>query len=392
MMALKIYVEPACEPVSLQDIKNHLRLDSGSFSENLTTVPMIPSGSHGVSAIYTLRETMTLDVAPGGAGWAAGDTITGNASSKTCQIVEVLTTKTYIVWNRSGTYTLGEILTNGTATADQGLTFPTFTSTYTDVLGLSAVVTLDSGTNLATGTVDAKIQECDTATGTYTDWTGGAFTQVTTANDNAIQEIAYTGSKQFIRVVAKVLVAACSFGIQVQKYSSDATEDTILTALVTAARQYVEAVTRRQLISATWDLYLDRFPCHNFINIPLGKLQSITSMAYTDSDGTVTTMGVTTDYLVDSSSEPGRIVLPFSGSWPSSTLYTVNPIAIRFICGYGTTAASVPAAIRSAIKMTVEDMYANRSAVHTRTTSFSAVTENKTVMNLLFPYRLFGEE
>jgi uncharacterized phiE125 gp8 family phage protein len=387
--ALKIYSEPSIEPVSLQQLKEHLRLDAGSFDTNLTTVPMIPSGSHGVSAIYTLRETMTLDVAPGGAGWAAGDTITGNLSGKTCQIVEVLTTKTYIVWNRSGTYTLGEILSNGTATADQGAAYPTFLGTYTDVLGLSAVVTLDSGINLTGGTVDAKIQECDTATGTYTDWTGGAFTQVTTANDNAVQELSYTGSKQYIRVVAKVLVAACSFSIQVQKYSSDTTEDTLLTALITSARQYVEAVTRRQLITATWDFYLDMFPSHNFINIPLGKLQSITSMAYTDSDGTVTTMGVTTDYLVDSSSEPGRIVLPFSGSWPSSTLYTVNPIAIRFICGYGATAADVPAAIRSAIKMTVEDLYENRSAVHNR--AGVQIAENKTVLALLWPYRLWGE-
>jgi hypothetical protein len=65
---LKIYTEPSIEPVSLQQIKEHLRLDSGSFETNLTTVQMIPSGSHAVSAIYTLRETMTLDVAPGGAG------------------------------------------------------------------------------------------------------------------------------------------------------------------------------------------------------------------------------------------------------------------------------------------------------------------------------------
>jgi uncharacterized phiE125 gp8 family phage protein len=385
---LKIYTEPSIEPVSLQQIKEHLRLDSGSFETNLTTVQMIPSGSHAVSAIYTLRETMTLDVAPGGAGWAAGDTITGNASGKTCQIVEVLTTKTYVVWNRSGTYNLGEILTNGTATADQGLTFPTFTSPYTDVLGLSAVVTLDSGTNLTGGTVDAKIQECDTATGTYTDWTGGAFTQVTTANDNAVQELSYAGSKQFIRIVAKVLVAACSFGIQIQKYSSDATEDTILTVLITSARQYVEAVTRRALISQTWDMYLNEFPFNNSFEIPLGSLQSITSMAYTDSSGTVTTMTATTDYIADTASEPGRVVLPYGIGWPSTTLHPVNPIAIRFVCGYGATAASVPASIRTAIKMTVEDLFENRSAVHNR--AGVQIQENKTVMALLWPYRLWG--
>jgi uncharacterized phiE125 gp8 family phage protein len=380
---------PACEPVSLQEIKNHLRLDAGAFETNLTTIQAIPSGSHAVSAVYTLRETMTLDVAPGGAGWAAGDTITGNSSAKTCQIVEKISGTVYVVWNRSGAYTLGEILTNGVATADQGALFPTFLGTYTDVLGLSAVVTLDSGINLATGTVDAKIQECDTATGTYTDWTGGAFTQVTTANDNAIQEIAYTGSKQYIRVVAKVLVAACSFGVQINKYSSDATEDDLLTALVTSARQYVEAVTRRQLITAVWDKFYNCWPTHNYIQLPHGQLQSVTSVKYTDSAGVVTTMAATTDYIADTASEPGRIVLPYGIGWPSTTYYSVNPIAIRYTCGYGSTAASVPAGIRSAIKMLVEDMYEHRSATHNR--AGVQIAENKTVMSLLFPYRLFGE-
>ena len=308
-MRLKIFSEPAIEPVSLQDMKEHLRLDSGSFADNLTTEQLIAPGSHDVSTDYTQLELMTLDVAPGGAGWAAGDTITGVTSSKTCTIVEVLTTKTYTVWNRSGNYTLGEVLTNGTDTADQGAAHPTFAGTYADVLGYSAVVNLNSGVNLATGTVDAKIQECDTATGTYTDWTGGVFTTVTTLNDNAVQEIAYTGSKQYIRVVAKVLLAACNFGVTIEKYASDATEDTILSALITAARQQIEAITNRALITQTWDAWLDEFPNEDFIPLPFGKLQSVTAgiFTYTDSDGDSTVMVEDDDYLVDTDSDPGRI-------------------------------------------------------------------------------------
>jgi len=76
--------------------------------------------------LCVLYELMTLDVAPGGAGWAAGNTITGQTSTETCEIVSVLSTTTYLVKDRSGTFTLGEILTNGTATADQGAAKPTF--------------------------------------------------------------------------------------------------------------------------------------------------------------------------------------------------------------------------------------------------------------------------
>lgn len=71
-----------------------------------------------------LIELMTLDVAPTGAGWIVGDTITGGTSGETCTIVERITSLTYHVNNRTGDYTLGEILSNGTAEADQGAANP----------------------------------------------------------------------------------------------------------------------------------------------------------------------------------------------------------------------------------------------------------------------------
>ncbi|MFH0894766.1 MAG: hypothetical protein V2A54_10045, partial [Bacteroidota bacterium] len=158
------------EPISLQELKEWLRLNSGSFADNFIAVQSIAPGSHAVTVGYTLE------------------------------------------------------------------------GAYADVLGYSAVVILDSGTNgtitgppLLTGTVDIKIQESDDHI-TWIDWTGGAFTQITTANDNAIYEKAYTGSKQYIRVVGKVLLAACEFGVQIAKYSSDVTEDTLLTSIISTAR------------------------------------------------------------------------------------------------------------------------------------------------------------
>jgi len=80
--------------------------------------------ARGNSAWNDVVELMTLDVAPSGAGWAIGDTITGATSLKTCTVVERITTLTYHVKDRSGAFTLGEILSNGTATADQGAANP----------------------------------------------------------------------------------------------------------------------------------------------------------------------------------------------------------------------------------------------------------------------------
>jgi uncharacterized phiE125 gp8 family phage protein len=324
-MIMKLVTAPAIEPVSLQDMKEHLRLDSGSLADNLTTVQSIIPANKAIANNYT-----------------------------------------------------------------------THVGASVDVLGYSAVVNFDSGTNGAGGIVDVKVQESDDNT-TWTDWATGAFTTVTTANDNAIYEKTYTGAKQYIRAVAKVQTATCDFGVSILKYSSDTTEDTLLTALITAARQQVEAITQRQLITATWDAYLDEFPGKDFIPLPFGNLQdSATSpsvvpvLTYRDSAGTPTTMVVTTDYLVELNGEmPGRIVLPYGAAWPSpSTLYPSNPITIRFSCGYGSTAASVPRGIVTAIKMIAEDLFNNRSAVHVQ--AVGAVTENKAVLALLYPFRLWS--
>lgn len=356
-MKASLFAAPTLEPITLAELKTHLRLDSETLAGNLTTYQSILPGSHGI------HELLTLDVAPGGAGWAAGDTITGATSNQTCIVVQVLTTLTYYVRNRSGAYTLGEIMSNGVATADQGAAHPTFSSSgyyligsSVDVLGKTAIVNLNAGTVGAGGTVDAKIQESDDAT-TWTDVTSGAFTQVTAANDNAIQEKAYTGTKQYIRVVSKVLVAACEFGVDVIVNAATTAEDADLADLIIDGRAYVEAVTGRALLTQTWDYYLQEWPTGNAIVLPFGNLQSVTSVSWKDTDATETTLAVTTDYLVETNdNQCGRIVLPYGGTWPSGSLYQSNPIKIRFICGW-TTAAGIPKNIKRAVKFGAENAY-----------------------------------
>jgi hypothetical protein len=82
----------------------------------------------GNSEWNDIVELMTLDVAPSGT-WSKGNTITGVTSGMTCVIVQMITTKTYYVKSRTGAFTLGEVLTNGSATADQGVANPTFAVT-----------------------------------------------------------------------------------------------------------------------------------------------------------------------------------------------------------------------------------------------------------------------
>ena len=81
-----------------------------------------PATAGGHSAYFLL----TLDVAPGGAGWLAAGTITGGTSGCTCTIVEKLTNLTYVCKNISivAGFTLDEILTANGEAADQGAAHP----------------------------------------------------------------------------------------------------------------------------------------------------------------------------------------------------------------------------------------------------------------------------
>lgn len=237
----------------------------------------------------------------------------------------------------------------------------TLLGTAIEVLGKTAVVYLQPVNNGASATVDVKIQECDTTTGTWTDWSGGAFTQVTESNDTVIQELAYTGTKKYIRTAAKTLVQACEFGTSVMVWEPNVSEDSLLEELITTARLDVENDTGRKLITQTLDYYIQHWPCGDRIKLPYGSLQSVTSVAYTDCDGTVTTLTPTTDYTVELNGDQcGFIVLPDGGSWPSGSLYPSNPIHIRYVAGYGDTGASVPTQLKQAIKRRAINLYMNR--------------------------------
>lgn len=276
----------------------------------------------------------------------------------TAPIIEVLTLselKKHLILD-SGTF--ADNITNSPSIAPGShatTVLYTLIGTGVDVAGKQAIVYLESGTNGATGTVDVKIQEYNGST--WTDWTGGSFTQVTTANDNATYEKAYTGTASQIRVVAKVLLAACEFGVSVVVNSAITSEDDDLTDLITDAREEIEKITRRALLTQQWDYVLDEFPIENYIRLPLGSLQSVTSLTYKDSDGVVFTMTQASDYYVEANGDQyGRIVLPYGESWPSFTAYPSNPITIRFVCGW-TTAALLPKTLKRAVKFVAEQLY-----------------------------------
>jgi len=148
------------------------------------------------------------------------------------------------------------------------------------------------------------------------------------------------------------------------------TDNTYIEGLVTAARQLVEARTRRQLITATWKLYLDGWPSRGpttatkdegAIYLPKPPVQSVSNIKYYDTSGTEQTLS-TSYYTTDFVSNPPRIVEAYGYTWPS--LYDrINAVTVTYVAGYGDAATDVPAALRHAIKLLVYDWYENRGSV-----------------------------
>lgn len=289
-MNLKLITAVTNEPISLAEVKAHLRLDSTNFADDINSVQSIAPGNHAIAAAYSLE----------GSG--------------------------------------------------------------VDILGYSVLVNLESGINGAGGTVDVKIQESDDNI-IYTDWVGGAFTQITTANDNAIYEKAYTGTKQYIRAVATVAGNTCDFAVTIIKDAATCDEDALLSAWITVAREYGEDYAGHSFAPQTWELMLDDFPIDDYIELPMTPLVSITSVKYKDFSGVETTLTSTTDYLVDTDNQPGKIFLPYGKSWVNFTPYPYDAVRIRFVCGYtGTAPYILPKNYKQAMLMHVGAFYNYRDS------------------------------
>lgn len=139
-----------------------------------------------------------------------------------------------------------------------------------------------------------------------------------------------------------------------------AEDDTLIGAYISAARQLAEDRTSRAFVTQTQDLYLDRFPEYT-LQVRKVPLQSVSSITYLDSAGSTATLS-SSQYLVDTVSEPARITPAYGESWPG-TYPVANAVKVRCVLGYGTS--DVPQKAKQAIRLMVGHYYANREQVVT---------------------------
>ena len=132
-------------------------------------------------------------------------------------------------------------------------------------------------------------------------------------------------------------------------------DDTYISALITAARQYAEGYQHRALLTQTWRLTLDYFP--SVIMVPMPPLRSVTSIQYLDSVGTLQTLS-SSAYVVGTDGAPGLIYPVFGTQFPVAQAQ-LQSVKVTFQAGYDT----VPQATKAAIMMIADHLYRNRAAV-----------------------------
>lgn len=157
--------------------------------------------------------------------------------------------------------------------------------------------------------------------------------------------------------------------------------DDVLMSLITAARQYFEAETNRALITQTMVAVLDQWPFehqeHEWwdgvregafssgtqmpIKLMRSPLIEIEKIEIFDDQNVATVLSPDT-YYINNIIEPGLIHSVSNNIWPTPDRDKAG-IKITYKVGYGSTAADVPALIKTAIKQAAAHFYENREAV-----------------------------
>lgn len=158
-----------------------------------------------------------------------------------------------------------------------------------------------------------------------------------------------------VTAVATEPVSLAEARLQI-KADSDTSEDTLITAWITAAREAAEHYTGRALAGQTLEMALDEFPAYedDVITLDMPPVATITSVKYTDTAGEEQTISASA-YALSLYGEARKLAPTFGNYWPS-TQDIPDAVRIRYVTGYTTC----PKAAKAAILLMVAWLNENR--------------------------------
>lgn len=152
-------------------------------------------------------------------------------------------------------------------------------------------------------------------------------------------------------------------------------EDDSITSYLSTAWELAEAHTWRQFLTAEWKYTLSSWIAQHpdqshgrylsRVLIPRPPTRSIDSVKYIDTGGTLTTLTVDDDYIVDDSGDIWTIEPAYNKCWPTTRRHP-HAVQITFTAGYGETLADLPAVLLHALRLQVATWFMHRESVDTR--------------------------
>jgi hypothetical protein len=259
----------------------------------------------------------------------------------------------------------------------------TETGSSITLTGYTASAALTVGAVGGGESVTAKLQHSTDAS-TWEDVEGGAFTVVTTANQNQTFNLTYSGGRTYLRGIGTT-VGDAEWGIQIALFPIVTDEDANHTRLIDSATEWAQNFLRSQFVTATRIYKFRRFPLGSdkdyaapgIITIPWGNVLSVSWIKYYDAAGTLQTIS-SADYVVELTT--GQIWPAFGELWPYPQ-DRPNAVQVQFTCGYG-AATAVPAGIKQALLSHV--------AFHNEHSGDDASEPPQFLQNLLSPWEWDG--
>jgi uncharacterized phiE125 gp8 family phage protein len=174
--------------------------------------------------------------------------------------------------------------------------------------------------------------------------------------------------------------------------SASVAEDELISSLISAAASACETFTGRQLITATWDVWLDSWWEKGIYQdgallIPYPPLQTITHVKYVDTEGTLQTWDPAErieEIPTGEKAQKARIVPAYGIAWPSIRRQP-KAVQIRFVAGYGASAASIPTALKQGMLLRFGEFYDRREE---SSLGVSVMPNLKAAEALWWPFRV----
>lgn len=139
-------------------------------------------------------------------------------------------------------------------------------------------------------------------------------------------------------------------------------DDTLIEALIVAAREHAEHLTGRALITQTWRRVLPGFPCSGgAIELGMPPVGAIEQITYVDTDGALQTLADTL-YALDGTTVRGSVYSVDGAAWPATSRVLPDAVKVQFVAGYGAAGTDVPSAIRQWLLLNIGAGYRNREA------------------------------